>query len=141
MTERTYIFELVCPRCGKTSQTTQVGHKPQPRVNCGDCLMNDVEIVEFKVLKVDVVRALAVILALLVTTDARAQYRDLTIYGSDARVQSRTHTDSAGSTTIYGADGKVQGRTSTGSNGTTTVYGSDGRVQSTIVPSGMGQRR
>jgi hypothetical protein len=51
MSEITYTFELECPRCGKASLT--VGNKqfPPPVVNCGDCLMNDVEIVEFKVIR------------------------------------------------------------------------------------------
>jgi outer membrane biogenesis lipoprotein LolB len=63
---------------------------------------------------------LAIVLALLMPTDAQAQQR--TIYGSDGRVQSRTHTDTQGSVTIYGADGKVQSRSSIDSSDTVTIY-------------------
>jgi transcription elongation factor Elf1 len=53
--EPTYLFEVVCPRCHKTSQTCQIGQKtPPPRVSCGDCLMNDAEMVEMKVVRVEV---------------------------------------------------------------------------------------
>ncbi len=48
----TYRFDLVCPGCGKQSETTADHRIPQPRVNCGDCLMDRVEVVEFKVVKV-----------------------------------------------------------------------------------------
>lgn len=41
-----YHFNLVCPRCNNTSEHSS------PHVNCGDCLMNDVEIVEMKVVSV-----------------------------------------------------------------------------------------
>lgn len=45
-------FNLVCPRCGKVSETTAEFRAPSPHVNCGDCLMDDVEVVEFKVVRV-----------------------------------------------------------------------------------------
>jgi hypothetical protein len=48
-----YRFTLVCPRCNKTSEIIAGTRNHQPHVNCGDCLMNDVEIVEFKVLSVE----------------------------------------------------------------------------------------
>ena len=67
------------------------------------------------------VKRLAILaVALLLTMIAQAQQR--TIYGSDGRVQSRTHTDTQGSVTIYGADGKVQSRTSIDSSDTVTIY-------------------
>ena len=47
-----YHFDLVCPRCGKQSETTSTRRTPSPQVSCGDCLINDVEIVHFKVVKV-----------------------------------------------------------------------------------------
>ena len=46
----------------------------------------------------------AIVLALLIATEAQAQQR-----------------------TFYGADGRVTGRAITGSNGTTTFYDSNGR--------------
>jgi len=49
-----WIFDLECPRCGKTSQSTTINNKVPPVVNCGDCLMNDVEVVEFKIVKATV---------------------------------------------------------------------------------------
>ena len=54
MTDQTYTFrfDLVCPRCNRTSQMTQERRVPAPTVNCGDCLMDDVEVVEFKVVTV-----------------------------------------------------------------------------------------
>ena len=36
-------FSLICPRCKRWSE---VESATVPHVNCGDCLMNDVEIVE-----------------------------------------------------------------------------------------------
>ena len=68
--------------------------------------------------------------ALLLTPAAQAQQR--TIYGSDGRVQSRTHTDTQGSVTIYGADGKVQSRTSIDSSDTVTIYFADGRETGSV---------
>jgi hypothetical protein len=47
-----YHFELVCPRCNKQSETIADLLLPAPHVNCGDCLMNDVEIVEMKVVSI-----------------------------------------------------------------------------------------
>ena len=49
----TYRFWLVCPRCNKLSQTTAEHRVPPPRLNCGDCLMDHVQIVELKVVSVD----------------------------------------------------------------------------------------
>lgn len=43
-----YHFGLACPRCGKESETVQDNLMP-PHVNCGDCLMERVEIVEMTV--------------------------------------------------------------------------------------------
>lgn len=44
-----YRFHLWCPRCGKISDTVANKIVPPPHVNCGDCLMEHVEIVEMKV--------------------------------------------------------------------------------------------
>lgn len=45
-------FSLICPRCDKQSETTATASVPAPRVNCGDCLMDRCEVVEFKVVAV-----------------------------------------------------------------------------------------
>lgn len=52
-----YHFELLCPCCGKRSETTAPTRIPGPHVKCGDCLLERVEIVEFKVLSVTEVRS------------------------------------------------------------------------------------
>lgn len=49
----TYRFYLVCPKCGKPSETVAEVRVPQPRVSCGDCLMDSVEIIEMKVVRVE----------------------------------------------------------------------------------------
>jgi hypothetical protein len=46
-------FTLICPRCAKTSETVGADRWKNPRVNCGDCLMDAIEIVELKVVKVE----------------------------------------------------------------------------------------
>ena len=51
---RHYVFDLECPRCGKASRTSGTKENPPPRVNCGDCLMDETEIVEFKIVRVHV---------------------------------------------------------------------------------------
>ena len=50
----TWTFELVCPRCGKESQSVSENNDPPPTVNCGDCLMEAVEIVEFEIVRATV---------------------------------------------------------------------------------------
>lgn len=50
MTE--YRFFVLCPKCNKLSETVQAHRVPDPRVKCGDCLMEHVEVVEMKVVKV-----------------------------------------------------------------------------------------
>jgi hypothetical protein len=50
---RGYLFDLVCPRCSRTSRAMQTTRAPSPHMQCGDCLMDDVEVVEFKVVKVE----------------------------------------------------------------------------------------
>lgn len=50
-----YRFHLVCPQCGKQSETTAERKIPPPRLSCGDCLIERVEVVEFKIVRVDVV--------------------------------------------------------------------------------------
>jgi hypothetical protein len=46
-----YRFFLICPRCDKESETVSDVYWQNPRVRCGDCLMDRVEIVEMKVVK------------------------------------------------------------------------------------------
>jgi hypothetical protein len=48
-----YKFDLVCPRCGKTSDA--VADKRALVVSCGDCLMDDTEVVEMKIVRVTVI--------------------------------------------------------------------------------------
>jgi hypothetical protein len=47
-----YRFHLVCPICNKESETTSDKLVPTPHVNCGDCLMERIEVVEMKVVAV-----------------------------------------------------------------------------------------
>ena len=47
-----YRFHLVCPGCGRDGETV-ADHRMPPRVNCGDCLMERVEVVELKVVSVE----------------------------------------------------------------------------------------
>lgn len=47
------LFHLVCPRCNNESTVVGEDKWKNPRVNCGDCLMNDVEVVEMKVIHVE----------------------------------------------------------------------------------------
>ena len=74
---------------------------------------------------------LAIVLALLMPTDALAQPR--TFYDSSGKVSGRSITGTNGATTYYGADGRVTGRTSTNSQGTTTISGADGRKTGTAT--------
>jgi len=50
-----YHFDLICPRCGKQSETDGTKKVPPPIVNCGDCLMDDVQIIEMKVVRCTIV--------------------------------------------------------------------------------------
>ena len=43
-----YRFVAECPKCGKQSPVVSDQSEP-PKVNCGDCLMSDVDVVEMKV--------------------------------------------------------------------------------------------
>lgn len=43
-----YHIFLVCPRCDRPGEII-APIIPDPHVRCGDCLMNDVEIVEMKI--------------------------------------------------------------------------------------------
>jgi hypothetical protein len=47
-----YRFELVCPTCGKRTSLVAEEVFPQPRVSCGDCLMDRVEVVDLQIVKV-----------------------------------------------------------------------------------------
>ncbi len=53
MSKPLYWFDLECPRCGKLSAITSDTREHSPRVNCGDCLFDAVEIVELKVVRVE----------------------------------------------------------------------------------------
>jgi Zn ribbon nucleic-acid-binding protein len=51
----TYIFELRCPRCDASEQLICTGKDQEvPHVNCGNCLWSNVEIVELKIISVEV---------------------------------------------------------------------------------------
>jgi hypothetical protein len=43
-----YRIQLWCPRCDKESEAV-APLIPKPRIRCGDCLMDRVEIVEMKI--------------------------------------------------------------------------------------------
>ena len=51
---RDYTFDLECPRCGNVSTMVLADREPPPRVNCGDCLYKDVEVVELTIVRVTV---------------------------------------------------------------------------------------
>jgi hypothetical protein len=40
---------LQCPKCGKDGGLVTYPETKPPHVNCGDCLMNNVEIVELEI--------------------------------------------------------------------------------------------
>jgi hypothetical protein len=46
-------FHLVCPVCGKVSETIQDKDVPQPQINCVNCLIDRVAVVEMKVAAVE----------------------------------------------------------------------------------------
>lgn len=46
-----YRFHVICPGCGKDSEIVS-SERANPRVSCGDCLMDKVEVVEMKVVSV-----------------------------------------------------------------------------------------
>jgi uncharacterized Zn finger protein len=49
-----YRFNLRCPRCGKASEHVAENREPSPVLNCGDCLMDATEVVEFVIVSVEV---------------------------------------------------------------------------------------
>ena len=51
-----YRFTVECPGCGKTSDLVNEHRVPGPSVSCGDCLMDRVEVVHMKVVKVEPVK-------------------------------------------------------------------------------------
>jgi hypothetical protein len=57
MTKRNYVFLLECPRCKRTSSYGTSKHQETPHLNCGDCLLNDMEVVELKIISCKVVTA------------------------------------------------------------------------------------
>lgn len=51
---RAYRFDMVCPDCGQISGETHQLHRiPPPDVTCGECLMERVEVVKLKVVRVE----------------------------------------------------------------------------------------
>lgn len=52
---RAYRFSMKCPRCYKKSTVTLTQEEPPvaPDVSCGDCLMNNVEVVKVQCIKVE----------------------------------------------------------------------------------------
>ena len=52
MNKPQYRIQLFCPRCEKIAETVGYLIGP-PRMQCGDCLMNHVEIIEMKVLNAE----------------------------------------------------------------------------------------
>ena len=48
-----YRLHLVCPRCDKESETIVDRIIPNPRINCGDCLMERTEVVEMKIISAE----------------------------------------------------------------------------------------
>jgi transcription elongation factor Elf1 len=51
MKNKQYRWKLECPRCGKVSETVTDIFAP-PVVNCGDCLMDEIEVVVFRTVSV-----------------------------------------------------------------------------------------
>ncbi len=47
-----YKFDLVCPGCNGHTQVIRDSRR-KPQLNCSDCLMDRVEVVELKVVKVE----------------------------------------------------------------------------------------
>jgi len=80
------------------------------------------------------IASLAIVLALLMSTEGLAQSR--TFYGADGRVTGRSTTGSNGATTFYDASGRNTGRSTTDSQGTTTLYDASGRRVGTTRPQG-----
>jgi len=48
-TMRKHYFKTECPRCGKIDEICCEGHTNPPTIKCGECLMNDVEVVALKI--------------------------------------------------------------------------------------------
>lgn len=51
-----YRFHVVCPKCNETTDVISDRRVPDPEVKCGGCLMDRVEVVAMKVVKVEEVR-------------------------------------------------------------------------------------
>ena len=117
----TYTFDLACPRCGKTSMTATENREPPPEVNCGDCLMNDAEVVEFTIVRV-MITSIAVIFFALICFTAQAQE---TYRNSNGQIVGRSVTNNAG-TTFYNSMGQQTGRAVTNNVGT-TFYNAKGQ--------------
>lgn len=46
-----YRFELTCPKCGKRTHAIVDKVFPPPKLSCGDCLMDRVEVVDLKIVR------------------------------------------------------------------------------------------
>jgi hypothetical protein len=53
---RYYRFHVICPVCKKTDEVTTDHRTPEPKVNCGDCLMDRTEVVPMDVYNVENMR-------------------------------------------------------------------------------------
>jgi transcription elongation factor Elf1 len=51
---REYRFHLSCPQCHRKSVVVEQSSKTTLALNCGDCLIERVEVVPLKIEKVDV---------------------------------------------------------------------------------------
>jgi YD repeat-containing protein len=133
-----YMFDLECPRCGATQSVTTENREMPRELNCSDCLMQHVEIVPVKILRI-VVLSIVILMTMLVGVSSMTFAQDGAIYGPDGRVTARSSRSSDGSVTYYDAGGRVVARSTTDSSGTTTVYGADGRPASQIAPPAAGK--
>jgi hypothetical protein len=50
-----YRFDLVCPECGKVSETVSENRVPPPEVHCGDFLMDRAKVTELKVIGITMI--------------------------------------------------------------------------------------
>ena len=78
----------------------------------------------------------ALLLTVLLSGQALAQYQNRTYYGANGGVVGRSTTSGSGQTTYYGSNGSVVGRSAPVSGGTTVIYDAAGRRVGTITQSG-----
>mgnify|MGYP000199119522 CR=1 FL=1 len=48
-----YRFHLACPDCNRTTDLVREERVPAPDVKCGECLMDQIEVVAIKVVKIE----------------------------------------------------------------------------------------